>query len=644
MRQFQRITMNLTTTRKRYEQLGGKTYMVVPAIMLTEGVWPGSQGPLYYPPAEMSKNPVVWNHKPIVVYHPTIDGLGVSACDPAIMERQSVGMLFNTAWDGRLKTECWIDEGRLKQIDPRVLDAINDNRMVEVSTGLYHDPEPTPGEWQGKKYDAIVRNIQPDHLAILPDQKGACSINDGAGLLRNAGHNLSHNDISQHLEPQLAAKHGVAPNRWDGPHVKDVFPKHVVYEHNDQHYKHGYKVKNDKAELDGEPEKVHKQTMYVAANGAVLARNDDMQGPLKLPAPSAADLSEPLRRQQMQKALQEKYSGVTQEGDWGGWVVDMFANYAVYSKDGKLFRLPYTYDDDKIRFDGEPEEVERVSEYRARRQTPIDGTSSPYNLNTQGTQPVAVQNASQQQINTILQLADLARQGKLTINTIHQGAHALMHDGTGSPDAHHPPGSDKSDGQVRTTAGGARTEEVNKMVSGGHAKEEDRKYLEGLPDDHFESVKSYVMRGATQPIVPYSYEGIGDRSDAGGRTHNQMTVNQYIAQAPPEFREVLAESIQTHQAEKERLVQAIVANRANKFNEAWLRLQTMPLLRGMAAMAGAQSGQQRPVANYAGQGEVPMFITEQHQPPGQNGVQNAADDDEVLQLPTMNWDDERKAN
>jgi hypothetical protein len=37
----------------------------------------------------------------------------------------------------------------------------------------------------GRQYVGIARNHRPDHLAILPDLKGSCSIADGAGLCRN---------------------------------------------------------------------------------------------------------------------------------------------------------------------------------------------------------------------------------------------------------------------------------------------------------------------------------------------------------------------------------------------------------------------------------------------------------------------------
>jgi hypothetical protein len=36
--------------------------------------------------------------------------------------------------------------------------------------------------FNGVKYEGIARNLRPDHLAILPDDKGACSLEDGCGV------------------------------------------------------------------------------------------------------------------------------------------------------------------------------------------------------------------------------------------------------------------------------------------------------------------------------------------------------------------------------------------------------------------------------------------------------------------------------
>jgi hypothetical protein len=64
------------------------------------------------------------------------------------------------------------------------MSAIHAGALMEVSTGLFSDCISNSGTWNGEDYVAEVVNIVPDHLAILPDLKGACSIRDGAGLFQ----------------------------------------------------------------------------------------------------------------------------------------------------------------------------------------------------------------------------------------------------------------------------------------------------------------------------------------------------------------------------------------------------------------------------------------------------------------------------
>ena len=181
-RVFQQVVCNLAGA-VRFERLEGREYLVAPMVMLTEGVHAGSLGPIYYPPEQIQKSVHAWNHKPIVVYHPDSG----TACDPIVLENRKVGIILNTIWDDeskKLRAEAWIDIEKAKEVDDRILDFLEEGKVMEVSTGLFHFGSPEEGVWNGEQYVAVVKDIVADHLALLPDKVGACSVQDGAGLLQ----------------------------------------------------------------------------------------------------------------------------------------------------------------------------------------------------------------------------------------------------------------------------------------------------------------------------------------------------------------------------------------------------------------------------------------------------------------------------
>ncbi len=184
---MEQITANLSGKARRVTK-NGRDYYVVPLSMLVPGVLNGSQGPLFYPLDEITKNYSAWNGMPIVVYHPMKDGKHVSARSPDVMEKQGIGTVFETNVAGKLNAVGWIDIEKARRVDNRVIEAIEANRPIELSTGVGTDNEIAPegSEFNGVKYTHIARNYRPDHLAILPDQKGACSVVDGCGVLVNA--------------------------------------------------------------------------------------------------------------------------------------------------------------------------------------------------------------------------------------------------------------------------------------------------------------------------------------------------------------------------------------------------------------------------------------------------------------------------
>lgn len=279
-RSLQRVTFNLSSP-VRHDEMEGRSYLVVPMVMLTEGVHSGSNGPLFYPKEEIEKLPAVWNCKPIVVYHPQKDGQGISACDPDVLNNRRIGQILNTtAKNGKLHAEAWLEEDRIKAVDDRILDAIENNKMMEVSTGLFTDNEVVDGEWNGEEYVAIARNYRPDHLAILPDQVGACSIADGAGLLRlnqaasGSGplakaakalldlisfNEMSHDELYGKLRDALDAKEGNQNDMW----IRDVYDDFFIYHNDSKLFMLYYKiVQNDGVELVGTPEEVKEEKYY----------------------------------------------------------------------------------------------------------------------------------------------------------------------------------------------------------------------------------------------------------------------------------------------------------------------------------------------------------------------------------------------
>lgn len=170
----------------RTETLNGRKYLVAPLTMIVEGVLNGSRGPLYYPREEIAKDPSIWNNIPIVVHHPEEDGQPVSARHPRVLERQGIGHVFNAQYKNKLVAEGWFDIEKTKAVDPSILQNLRQHRPMELSTGLFTDNYPARGTFNGRHYDYIARGYRADHLAILPGKRGACSVEDGCGVLINA--------------------------------------------------------------------------------------------------------------------------------------------------------------------------------------------------------------------------------------------------------------------------------------------------------------------------------------------------------------------------------------------------------------------------------------------------------------------------
>ena len=184
---FELLKVNLVP-KYRTETLEGRQHWVFNAVALKQGVHSGSQGPCLYELTDMTRFIQGWNTKPVMNYHPKdSSGNFVSASDPVILSSSKIGLMLNNRIEGdKHHLDVWLDVLRMDQVDPRLKQGIQRGITFEVSTGLFTDNEEKEGVYNGKPYKFIARNYRPDHLAVLPDQVGACSVADGCGLFTAA--------------------------------------------------------------------------------------------------------------------------------------------------------------------------------------------------------------------------------------------------------------------------------------------------------------------------------------------------------------------------------------------------------------------------------------------------------------------------
>lgn len=207
-----------TITVKKHQ---GEKHLIVPVVMMVEGVHAGSHGPLYHPAEELGKIPESWNGIPVVVYHPEDErGFYVSANSPELVDERVIGRVYNTRFeDGKLKAEAWINENRAAQVAPEILKLLREGKAVDVSVGVFTDDDMIPGEWKNEKYIGVARNHRPDHLAILPNERGACSLEDGCGL--GVNENEKDGGDKSVVNVYKLVYNGTESTAWSGVTLKD---------------------------------------------------------------------------------------------------------------------------------------------------------------------------------------------------------------------------------------------------------------------------------------------------------------------------------------------------------------------------------------------------------------------------------------
>ena len=222
----------------------GKDYLVVPVVMMVEGVHNGSRGAIFHSSQELSNSASNWNGMPVTISHPEVNGQYVSANSEQILQDWGVGHISNARMeDNKLKAEVWIDIQKTTAISPETITAINDGKVLEVSLGLFSEEDGIAGVWNNEEYISSAFNYMPDHLALLPGEVGACSVMDGCGIRVNksnekeGGKNVDVLEILSSLNEQ---------------NITEVNSNYYLYTSKDDEtvlYRQNYEINDGKVEL-----------------------------------------------------------------------------------------------------------------------------------------------------------------------------------------------------------------------------------------------------------------------------------------------------------------------------------------------------------------------------------------------------------
>lgn len=308
-----------------------------------------------YPAEEIRNSYSGLNGNPAPYNHPMVDGSFVSAHNIRAVNQYHVGAwIENASHDGGkvlvdLKVNKVIAErsekgqellGRIEAL----MNSAEGAEPIHVSTGLLLNREAAEGTSKGKKYTWIARNMEWDHLAILPPGvPGAGTPEDGVGIFATNGEqieritvnledstvpdesankinykswlhkainyitnksDLSFENISEQIRQILKAE--VGEDVW--PYIVAVYNDRVGFEIKGQIFQQSYIIIDDVVKLVGERVKaVYKTELepVKSTEGEISMTNEELQ--------AAVAEATKLAVNEALKPVQEKLDSVTAE-------------------------------------------------------------------------------------------------------------------------------------------------------------------------------------------------------------------------------------------------------------------------------------------------------------------------------------------
>ena len=273
-----------------------------------------------YPAEEINKSFKTMERKLMPIGHPMVNGKYVPSTDPEALNTYYAG-----AWaqnvskaNDKVVMDVYVNKAMAdtkpdgKRLIQRLDDMMSGENIdpIHVSTGLLLNKEQRAGESKGKKHSWVAHNLDFEHTAILLDEPGAGTPEDGVGMFVNAdgqegevetvslidaansmkdgwwnkvkfflsnSSEMSFDDIYQALRMSIKQ----ADKKWR--YVVSVWPDHFVYEEDGDNAKpklfdQKYLISDKVVTLVGDPvEVVRKPTEYeVKTNGETNPMKEKM--------------------------------------------------------------------------------------------------------------------------------------------------------------------------------------------------------------------------------------------------------------------------------------------------------------------------------------------------------------------------------
>ncbi len=113
---------------------------------------------LYRDPDELERAAESFNGLPLMIRH-----VAQTAAEPR--KEYQAGSVFNARY-ARDTNQLLAD---LLVTDQKAIEYIESGELADLSSGYRYTPDMTPGEYNGRKYDGVMRAIEGNHVALVED-------------------------------------------------------------------------------------------------------------------------------------------------------------------------------------------------------------------------------------------------------------------------------------------------------------------------------------------------------------------------------------------------------------------------------------------------------------------------------------------